>query len=87
LLKLRKTIESRLSKGLKLWVVIPNPQLMLFLRDLAKLRSIYRRKYLDSIEFFTLDVYHKKLIPFPEVIERVKQLTETREKSSSNQIM
>lgn len=76
LLKLRRTIESRLSKGLKLWVVIPNPQFVLFLRDLGKLRSIYRRKYLDLVELFTLDVYSQKLIPFPEIVEGIKRLME-----------
>ncbi len=73
LLKLRKTIDSRLSKGLKLWIVIPNIQFILFLRDLAILRSIYRKKYLDSIEFFTLDIYSQKLIPFSEIIEKLRQ--------------
>ena len=76
LLKLRKTIESRLSKGLKLWIIIPNTQFMLFVRDIAKLRSIYRKKYLDSIEFFVLDVYSRKLVPFPEFVKRVKTLLE-----------
>ncbi len=76
LLKLRKTIESRLSKGLKLWIIIPNPQFMLFIRDIARLRSIYRKKYLDSIEFFVLDVYSKKLVPFSEFVKRVKTLLE-----------
>ncbi len=84
LLKLRKTIESRLSKGLKLWIVIPNPQLMLFLKDIARLRSIYRKKYLDSIEFFVLDVYSRKLVPFPEFIKRVKIIIE--EKSTDSQL-
>ena len=77
LLKLRKTIESRLSKGLKLWIVIPNPQFMLFFGDLAKLRSIYKEKYLDSIEFFTIDIYSQKLIPFIKVMEKIKQLMGT----------
>ena len=82
LLKLRKTIDSRLSKGLKLWIVIPNMQFILFLRDLAKLRGIYRKKYLDSIEFFTLDIYSQKLIPFPEIIEKLRQLIRIQEKPS-----
>ena len=85
LLKLRKTIESRLSKGLKLWIVIPNPQLMLFLKDIARLRSICRKKYLDSIEFFVLDVYSRKLVPFPEFIKRIKTIIE-EEKSTDSQL-
>lgn len=77
LLKLRKTIETRLSKGLKLWIVIPNPQFILFLKDLGKLREIYRRKYLDQIEFFTLDIYEQSLIPYPGIIERINQIVKS----------
>jgi len=74
LLKLRKTIDSRLSKGLRLWIVIPNPQLLLFLSDIAKLRHVYQDKYPDSIEFFTLDIYSQKLIPLPEIMKRIKSI-------------
>ncbi len=40
MLKLRKRIESRLEGGLKLWVVVPNPQLMIYFGDILALRNI-----------------------------------------------
>ena len=83
LLKLRRTIDSRLSKGLKLWIVIPNTQFILFLKDLVQLRNIYREKFLDSIEFFTLDIYSCKLIPLPQLIKRLKQITRNTESVSA----
>ena len=84
LLKLRRTIDSRLSKGLRLWIVIPNPQFVLFMRDLAKLRDIYKKKYLDSVELFTLDTYSQRLISFPEIIEKIKQLIGVQKGTSND---
>ena len=74
LLKLRKTIESRISKGLKLWIIIPNPQLILFLKDIAKLGNIYRKKYPEHIKIFTLDIYSLKLIPLQEIIKKINTI-------------
>jgi len=74
LLKLRKTIESRISKGLKLWIIIPNPQLILFLKDIAKLGNIYRKKYPEHIKIFTLDIYSLKLISLQEIIKKINTI-------------
>ena len=67
LLKLRKRIESRLKKGLKTWIVIPNPQFMIYLKEISALRNVYKRQYYDLIEFYTLDVKSNRLVSFDEV--------------------
>ncbi len=72
LLKLRKTIESRLSRGLRTWIIIPSPQFFLFLPWIAKLREVYRRREKRNIEFFTIDLEKKKIISFKEVIRITK---------------
>ncbi len=60
LLKLRKTIESRLSKGLRTWIIILSPQFFLFLPWIARIRKAYKKKYGDLIEFFTIDLEKRK---------------------------
>ena len=84
LLKLRNTIEARLSKGLRLWIVIPNPQLMLFLTDISKLRSIYRKRYGEQVEFYTLDIEKGVLVKLSEIVKKVKQLITLQRESSNN---
>jgi len=72
LLKLRRRIESRLGKGLKTWIVIPNPQFMIYLKEISALRAFYKMKYRDLIEFWTLDVKSHKLISFKDITTKIK---------------
>ncbi|WP_168371302.1 hypothetical protein [Pyrodictium occultum] len=71
MLKLRRRIESRLKKGLKLWIIIPNPQLMIYFKDILALRNIYRKRYGDKIEFFGVDFGSRKIIPITELLENL----------------
>ena len=75
ILKLKKTIESRLTKGLKLWVVIPNPQLTIYFREILYLYRVYKVRYPKIIGFFTLDIESNKLIPLKEFAEKMKEIT------------
>ncbi len=72
LLKLRKTIESRLSKGLRTWIIIPSPQFFLFLPWIARFRKAYKKKYGDLIEFFTFDLEEKQILSFKKLIKKIK---------------
>lgn len=69
MLKLRKRVESRLEKGLKLWVVVPNPQLMVYFRDIMVLRNIYRKMYGEKVEFFAVDFNSGKIAPIIELLK------------------
>lgn len=69
MLKLRKRVESRLERGLKLWIVVPNPQLMIYFKDILALRNIYRKRYGEKIEFFGVDFNSKKIIPITEFLK------------------
>ena len=69
LLKLRKRIESRLKKGLKTWIVIPNPQFIIYFKEISALRNVYKKRYRDLIEFYTLDVKSNKLVSFNEIFK------------------
>ncbi len=67
LLKLKDRVESRVSRGLKTWIVVPNPQFVIHFKEISYLRRVYKKQYGDKIEFYTLDVDRKKLISFEEV--------------------
>ncbi len=67
LLKLKDRVESRVSRGLKTCIVVPNPQFVIHFKEISYLRRVYRKQYGDKIEFYTLDVDRKKLISFEEV--------------------
>ncbi|MFP3189992.1 MAG: hypothetical protein RXR31_01460 [Thermoproteota archaeon] len=56
--KVFKTVEEKIDLVNKLWVVIPNPQAVIFLPTLLKLRKYLKenKKYNDKVEFFTLDI-------------------------------
>jgi len=69
LLKLRKRIDSRLEKGFKVWIVIPNPQLIINFRDILVLRRVYRRRFGERVEFFGIDVKSKELVPISKFLE------------------
>ncbi len=72
MLKLKKRIESRLRKGLKTWIVIPNSQLMIYLKEILALRAHYKKRYHDLIEFWTLDIGSNKLVSIKTIIELIK---------------
>ena len=74
LLKLRKTVEQRLRKGLRTWIIIPSPQFFMLLPWIDEFRRAYRRQYGDLIEIFTIDIEEKKIIPFKEIINKIKSL-------------
>ncbi len=70
-LKIRKTVESRLAKELKVWVVIPNPQFVIYLNTIATLRSLYLKRHPGMVEFYTLDLGRRRLVSFEEFKERL----------------
>jgi len=82
--KLRKYQEAKIS-NLKLWIVIPNPQALLFNNQLLRLERAYRENGLD-VDFYILDVagyghqliYKKKakagLLKLRDVIKWLKTL-------------
>ena len=72
MLKLRKRIESRVEKGLKVWIVVPNPQLIIYFKDILALRTFYRKRHGDKIEFFGLDLNSGKIIPITELLKFLK---------------
>jgi len=63
-----------LAKILKVWVVIPNIQFIMFLRDIVALWNIYNSKYAGSVGFYILDVYKGKPASFHEIIEKIKAI-------------
>ncbi|OYT57486.1 MAG: hypothetical protein B6U76_00850 [Desulfurococcales archaeon ex4484_217_2] len=83
--KLRKYQEEAKIPGLKLWMVIPNPQALLFNNQLLRLEKAYRENGLD-VDFYILDVagyghqliYKKKakpgLLKLRDVIKWLKTL-------------
>jgi|GEM_PF-1745825 len=75
IIKLRKTAESRAERGLRTWIVIPNPQLMIYLKDVLTLREYLRKKYGNSVEFYTLNIENNKLISIKEFIEKIREGT------------
>lgn len=74
MLKLRKRIDSRLEKGLKLWILVPNLQLLLYFKDIFILRNIYRRRYGDKIEFYGLDFDSGEILPITKFLYLYKAI-------------
>ncbi|ADN49586.1 hypothetical protein [Vulcanisaeta distributa] len=69
--KLLETVESRVGAGVKgLWVVVPNPQAVIYLPLLLRLRNHVRSKYGD-IELYTLDIHNGKLVKLTEVAKKI----------------
>jgi len=62
----------------RLWIVIPPPQLFLFLKDVLKARKALRRRFMqkgaDAVEFYTIDLFKEELIPIPEYVNRLKKV-------------
>jgi hypothetical protein len=73
LIKLKRTIESRLKAGLNLWVVVPPMQAFLYLKELMLLRKLYRKAYGERLEFYTTNLHSSILITLSEFLEKVKQ--------------
>jgi len=83
LTKLVETIESRADLAKELWIVIPNPQAMLFLNHIIALREYCKRHDLP-VEFYTLDIGEGELKPITE-LKRIaddihKSIVEARRK-------
>ena len=68
--KVLNTIESRVGVD-RLWVVIPNPQAIIYLPQLLRLEMHVRRKYKGDIEFYTLDVTSGAPIRLVDVARRL----------------
>ncbi|MGC8543188.1 MAG: hypothetical protein ACP5NQ_04555 [Vulcanisaeta sp.] len=61
--KLLDTIESRVNVVNRLWIVVPNPQAVIYLPLLLKLRNHARASHrAKEIEFYTLDLYNGELV-------------------------
>jgi hypothetical protein len=70
--KVLNTIEGRISSGVgRLWVVIPNPQAIIYLPQLLRLEMHVRRKYKGGIEFYTLDITSGAPIRLVDVARRL----------------
>jgi|GEM_PF-5958220 len=63
MISLNDKIQEYVNEGYKLWIVIPNPQALLYSKNLLKFRKDYKENGLD-IEIYTLDLtgYGHKLI-------------------------
>ncbi len=70
--KLLDTIKSRLEGTNRLWIVIPNPEAMLYLPVLLKLRSFVRKESVNKeIEFYILDVQNNSLVTLTSVAKKI----------------
>ena len=73
--KVLDTIESRVNAGAdRLWVVVPNPQAVIYLPQLLRLERYVRKLELfkgREIEFYTLDVKGGAPVRLVEVARRL----------------
>jgi hypothetical protein len=70
--KVLNTIESRIGASVgRLWVVIPNPQAIIYLPQLLRLEMHVRRKYKGDIEFHTLDITSGAPVRLVDVVRRL----------------
>ncbi|MFP3287004.1 MAG: hypothetical protein RXP86_07115 [Acidilobus sp.] len=71
--KVLDTIESRVKAGVsRLWVVVPNPQAVIYLPQLLRLERYARELFKGSkIEFYTLDVKGGAPVRLVEVARRL----------------
>jgi hypothetical protein len=61
--KLVETVER--AEKRKMWIVVPNPQALIYLPLLLRTRRELRRKY--DVEFYTLDVTSRGLVRLTDV--------------------
>jgi hypothetical protein len=82
--KLVETVE-RAGKR-KMWIVIPNPQAVIYLPLLLRIRRELRRKY--DVEFYTLDVTSRGLVRLTDVasilVKKWKETTEGAEEANTS---
>jgi hypothetical protein len=70
--KVLNTIESRIGAGVgRLWVVIPNPQAIIYLPQLLRLEMHVRREYKGDVEFHTLDITSSAPVRLVDVARRL----------------
>jgi hypothetical protein len=70
--KVLNTIEGRISSGVgRLWVVIPNPQAIIYLPQLLRLEMRVRREYKGDVEFHTLDMTSGAPVRLVDVARRL----------------
>jgi len=70
--KVLNTIEGRVGVGIgRLWVVIPNPQAIIYLPQLLRLERYVRRRYNRDIEFHTLDITSGAPVRLVDVARRL----------------
>jgi hypothetical protein len=71
--KVLDTIESRVNAGAdRLWVVVPNPQAVIYLPQLLRLERYARERFKGKeIEFYTLDVKGGAPVRLVEVARRL----------------
>jgi hypothetical protein len=78
--KLVETVE-RAGKR-KMWIVVPNPQAVIYLPLLLRTRRELRRRH--YVEFYTLDVTSRGLVRLTDVasslVKKWKETTEAAEK-------
>ncbi len=72
-----KIYKSR--KDIKICVIILGLHILLFLRELLKLKRLYREEHNLNVEFYTIDVENKQLIPLQQVLRQLKQLNKVDE--------
>ncbi|MFP3319680.1 MAG: hypothetical protein RXO24_03905 [Acidilobus sp.] len=71
--KVLDTIESRVNAGAgRLWIVVPNPQAVIYLPQLLRLERYTRERFKGrEIEFYTLDVKGSAPVRLVEVARRL----------------
>ncbi|MDI6810814.1 MAG: hypothetical protein QMD80_03935, partial [archaeon] len=68
--RLGRTIEKYEGKGHKLWVLIPNLQLLLFQKDVREVIKTFTDKV--ELKFFGIDLNKQELIPLDELKKKLK---------------
>jgi len=71
--KRQPVLESNISE---LWIIIPNPQAILFINEIMPIAEMFKS---DAVRFFTLDIREKRLIPLEYVVEMLTKAKEVRE--------
>jgi hypothetical protein len=66
--KLKKTIESRLRAGLDLWLVAPPMQAFIYLKELLYLRKLFRDSYGERLEIYTINLTSNSLITLSDFV-------------------
>jgi hypothetical protein len=82
--KLVETVER--AEGRRMWIVIPNPQAVIYLPLLLRTRRELRRKY--DVEFYTLDVTSRGLVRLTDVatvlVKKWKETTKGAEEAKQH---